>query len=266
MKTSWQYSKHQTNYKVEFDLELKSIRYSYVYQSTNQKYQSTYSIEDFLTGISSNIPLKIETKLMALVLQHIEEERLNENQMHHYRFWKYLDRTKLPQAIRFKTIKIHEHWPDHFLELTPFGICHIHTKYDGTELSQNAQRLDHLFFQGPKEPLDLEHRLKIKELLLAALAPKAAFSTKDLFPLFDYTKIPIKRYEYSKDGGHSGHWWSLESNHVSIGGWGRGGRDGGGHHTSIEAAWPKLNGLSGEFDKYRAEVMVFLKTAIISEH
>lgn len=259
MKTSWQYSEHETTYTVKFDLEQKSIGYGY------NKYQTTYTIGDWLTNAYSPLPLDIEAKLMALILKYVDKEQLNEQQLLHYRFWKHLDRNKLPDAQRFSTIKIYDYWQDQFVELNPLGVQYIHPKYDGTERTAQIQRLDHLFFNGPKEPLTLEYRKEIRQLLLTALSAEAGLSSKDLFPLFDYTQLPHKRYEHSNDGGYSGEWWSLEGTHISTGGWSRQGRDGGGSHCSIESVYPSLNGLSGPFEKHKAEVLACLKAAILEE-
>ena len=69
----------------------------------------------------------------------------------------------------------------------------------------------------------------------------------------------------SDDNGMTGTFWNLESTHIFIGGWSRQGRDGGGHRISIEKAWQKLDGLSGSFEQYRAEITTILKNAIIEE-
>ena len=101
--------------------------------------------------------------------------------------------------------------------------------------------------------------------MLNALSSQSGLTRSDIFPLFDYTKLPFRRYEHSEDDNDSGTYWILENSYITVGGWSRQGRDGGANLYSIETAWPHLRGLSGSFEQHREEIYAILENAIIKE-
>ena len=108
--------------------------------------------------------------------------------------------------------------------------------------------------------------MKIRQLLLNALAPDSGFTLADSFPLFDYSKIPFRRYDHNEDNkNNSGTYWILKSSHITVGRWSRQGKDGGANEYSIENAWPTLKGLSGPFEQHRQEIRNLLNNAIIKD-
>ena len=50
----------------------------------------------------------------------------------------------------------------------------------------------------------------MKRILIESLQADANLTLADGFPLFDYSKIPVRRYEYSDDDGNTGLLWNLE--------------------------------------------------------
>lgn len=165
--------------------------------------------------------------------------KMSEKENKHWRFWKYLDLSKLPNLIFHPTPKYNFQT---FLEISSEGLRTGYYKFVSQENPQEKfynenKRLDTLFFHGPTIPgLLLEDRKRIREIFIEALGNESGFSLKDAFPLFDYSKIPTEKWEYSNDGGFSGECLELYPDRVYFGGWSNP-RDGGGSDSSIEEVW-----------------------------
>lgn len=229
------------------------------------QYRQDIQMADWLTTVVYRLPMKIEVEVTRSVVACIDPSTLSESQHRHYMFWAHLDTTQLPPSSRYHPISRQPHWKDLYLELTPLGVQYVQTTHSGSRRVQAARRLDQLFFQGPSKPLSLNSRVEIRHRLLAALARESGLTIADAFPLFDYSKIPLRHYEHSVDDNDSGTYWALEGTHITVGGWSRQGRDGGASQLSIEAAWRTLSGLSGPFEQHRAEIQALLEEAIIPD-
>tara|TARA_Y100001954_G_C15703395_1_gene549037 strand:+ start:118 stop:897 length:780 start_codon:yes stop_codon:yes gene_type:complete len=259
MKKTWKYTESDQEYVCHLDFLNRMICMQTPYNNYN------IMMVHWLNTTIHRMPLEIEAEVMRLILDYIDPLELSEDEERHYRFWSHLDYRTLPVQQKYLSLKPYSYWNDIYMELTPSGVRYVEMKHQDIQTVKSTQRLDHLFFQGADQPLPLESRRELKKTLVEALHPDANLTLTDGFPLFDYSKIPVQRYDCSDDNGMTGTFWNLESTHIFIGGWSRQGRDGGGHRISIEKAWQKLDGLSGSFEQYRAEITTILKNAIIEE-
>ena len=259
MKKEWTFERFDQEHVCHLDKEAGTI------QIQEPQYTHTLAMTDWLTTIIYRLPLEIEMEVTKSVVECLEPSILSEQQQRHYLFWRHLEDTKLLTSSNHLTIKPHSHWNDVYFELTPLGARFVEATHKGEKYIMDERRLDHLFFQGPSKALSFSSRVEIRNLLMAALSPEAGFTLSDSFPLFDYTKIPFRRYDHSEDNNYSGTYWILEGSHITIGSWSRQGKDGGANQRSIENAWPELKGLSGPFEQHREEIYTLLESAIIKE-
>ena len=258
MKKMWKYTQANQEYVCQLDFLNRLICMQTPFNNYN------IMMVDWLTTTHHRMPLEIETEVTRLILDCIDPLELSEDEERHYRFWSHLDYRTLPVQQKYLCLKPYPDWNDVYMELTPSGVRYVEMKHQDTQIVNSTQRLDHLFFQGPEQPLALEARRDVKRILIEALQADANLTLADGFPLFDYSKIPVRRYEYSDDG-NTGLLWNLEGNHIFIGGWSRQGRDGGGHRITIEKSWPKLYELPGRFEQHKSEIISILENAIIEE-
>lgn len=259
MKKTWKYTDLDQEYVCNLDLPNRMICVQSSFYSYN------VMMTHWLNTTIYRMPLEIEAEVTSVILDYIDPLELTEEEKRHYRFWSHLDEHALPVQQKYACLKTYSHWNDIHIELTPSGARYTATKNQDTQIVQSTQRLDHLFFFGPTQPLPLESRRAIKKILIDAVHADSNLTLADGFPLFDYSKIPVKLYNYEDENGKSGAFWNLSGNHIFIGGWSRQGRDGGGHVVSIEKVWATQDGLYGHFEQYKSEIRTILESARLEE-
>lgn len=183
----------------------------------------------------------IETFMMKYLVENhpFDHNSFNEKEARNWRFWKYLDLSKIPKLTILPT-PIYNHQT--IFELSSEGARggYIDSYNPGNKHKfNNDYRLDNLFFDGPAlYSMLLEDRKKLRQAIFNALDPAAGFSLKDAFPLFDYTKISTQKWEYTNENNISGEFVVLHSDRFEIGGWDNP-RDAGSSNYSIENIWAK---------------------------
>lgn len=198
--------------------------------------------------------------------------QFNEKDEKHWRFWRYLYLSKLPTLTLLATPKYSLHEP--FLELSTEGLrggAFKRTFGKENEVPKKVYdqnyRLDYLFFHGPKLPsLLLEDRKLLRQSILDALNPDAGFTLKDAFPLFDYSKIEYKKWEFLATNSSAGESIELSpKGYFTIARWDNP-RDGGEMDYSIEEIWTKRPHFVGEYNKEANEwIGKTLENALIKE-
>lgn len=265
---TWEYLDYaKTPSRLEYHAD-KLLRFDNALYKNNPK---SYSIKEFLSyPYCLTNHSKESTILKYLVKNHtFNHSQFNEKDDKHWRFWKYLDLSKLPTLTCFPSPKYNFQT---LIELSPEGLREGYFKFISTEnpkekIFNNNRRFDNFFFDGPQiAGLLLEDRIKMRQAIFDALDPAAGLSLKDAFPLFDYNKIPIDKWEHSSDGGLSGEYLELSSDHITSGGWSNV-RDGGSSDVSLEEFWTRrMHPNNGKFKAAYAKIFDFLENAIIKEY
>lgn len=217
--------------RIEYCGEVLNVHYDFgaIPYPTSAILVQSYPLTDYITEC---------LVLKYLVENHLfEQDKLHEKAARNWRFWKYLDLSKLP-SFRYFPNPNYNHRT--VLELSPLGIRGGYYKYNSEEIVfNNNYRLDNVFFDGPAlNSMFLEDRKKLRQAIFDALDPTAGFSLKDAFPLFDYTKIATQEWKYTNENGFSGEFVVLHPDRFEIGGWDNP-RDAGSSNYSIENIWAK---------------------------
>lgn len=210
-----------------------------LYPSQGKTFARSCPTKAALTQYSPLTDYKTETLLLKyLVDNHLfDHHSFTEKEARNWRFWKYLDLSKIPTITCHSTEKYNY---QSILELSSEGLRGGFFNEKKNEIEFNTPlRFDNLFFEGPRLfGLLLEDRKTLRQAILDALNPIAGFTLKDTFPLFDYNKIEYQRWEFSHSNMISGEFAVMNPTHFEIGGWDNP-RDGGSGRYSIENIWAK---------------------------
>ncbi len=201
--------------------------------------------------------IETDTLIYKKMTEQTKPKSLNAESRKIWNFWKSLDFEKIKE-VKFDCDD------NKFWKITSKYIIYGYYK-NKAEKQYYQQRLDELFFYGPKFPsTKLEDRIRAKEIIFNALDNsklRKKLSMKDGFVLFDYEKIKPLKFEKTK--GNSGDYFIIEKGQNIVGGW-NGAKEGGEFSRSIEALWynmklfvPKI------FHKHIPEIKASLETAII---
>lgn len=253
---SWVYKIEESSYKIEL-FEDYIVEHN-LYLSPNE-YTKKYTIGNYLSADNFRFNTERENELMASVIKHFKSiDQLNEKEKKFWRFWKHLDYSKIPLTKFFTQTKVR--YNPYFLELSPLSVKEGY--YIGEKTYYHPpKRISQLFFFGPTLPtISLSDRKSLQNIFLNALAKEAEFTINDAFLLFDYNKIPHKKWE-RYDSHYDYDFIEMKGDRFFIGG--RDGREGGMDECSIEHVWYNPSPKSF-FTEANKEIRSILEQAIIT--
>ena len=136
----------------------------------------------------------------------------------HVEFWRKCDFEQFPR----EEVKLTEHL---LILLSPDGVFYLRRWPGEIDKLDHYQTLSDLFFHGPVKFVEKMH---VRGSLKAKVLPYVTgFEVADGYPIFDYTLIPQKRWEYNVDElRNTGN--SVEVSGTGVGFYGWSGWDSGG--------------------------------------
>lgn len=179
---TWNYHLHHSDYRLEYFKD----KIIWTYFLHNQPNPTIYDLSLFFKHSTSIATAEIQHELYKLITQGDCPVDWDELDKKRWAFWQALDE----QKIRLEQLPSGKQ-----------GKYLVYNQYEVGSEQSDCQSLENFFFFGPRQAnLPLATRKRMQKIILEALdASKHSLSLRDAFVLFDYDKIPGRKWKDSSD-------------------------------------------------------------------
>lgn len=241
---TWAFTDNTGLHHVHFDGENLQKKLQGVEHSINISLRKMLTYEEVFTNY------KTDTAILKYLASSdkFDHSQFNQKDEKHWRFWRYIYLFKIPNlTLKANSKNTSE---ESFLEISNEGVRVSRFNIKKEKEYLQDLRLDNLFFYGPKMiSLSLEDRVLLRQSILDALNPDAKFSLSDAFTLWDYSKIPYKKWEFLDPNSPAGRTVEIRpSGYVIVEDW-INPRDGIYTEYSFEEIWAKKPYFISQYDQ-----------------